>query len=352
MSLAAERPFAAGQLLPWHGFALDAPEARAAQEALNARIPGFFLLDLADGEARPRPKPAFFTDAEIGVAGRGTHPGLKRLRAYRGLLAEAMALRPPGRPVTIGLFIGDQLGFEPRVPVLAFQKPRGSRLLLLPDWDFLRHDHYRDAAFHDPIPFTDKQDKAGFAGATSGLPRITLEDVEALRPPRLRAAMAFRGHAQVDFLLPRIVQAASPEVEAAIRALGLGDLAPGWPEMFAYRYLLSMDGNGACCSRVAVALRSRSVLVKYDSPHLLHYFDRLVPWRHYIPVATDEEVLQAMALCAATPGLAEGIAEAGRDFFAAALTPDSLLAYTAELLAAYAGACRGGAPLAPSPRGA
>jgi hypothetical protein len=344
MSLAAERPFAAGQLAPWHGVPLDAPDAVAAYAAMQARIPGFFLLDLADGEVSPRPKRAFFTDEEVGVTGRGTHPALGRLRAYRRLLTEAMALHRPSRAITIGLFIGDQLGFEPPVPVLAFQKPRGSRQVLLPDWDFLRHDHYRDATFHDPIPFADKRDKAGFVGATSGLPRITLEDVQQLRLPRLRAAVAFRESPLVDFRLPRIVQAASAEVEAAIRALGLDDRAAGWPEMFAYRYLLSMDGNGACCSRVAVALRSNGVLVKYDSPHLLHYFDRLVPWRHYIPVAADAEVPRAMALCAATPGLAESIAEAGRAFHAETLTPETLLAYTAELLAAYAQACRGDLP--------
>ena len=346
MSLAAERPFAVGQVMPWHGFPLDAPEAHAVYGAMQARIPAFFLLDLMDGQVRPRPKRAFYTDEEVGVTGRGTHAALGRLRGYCGLLTQAMALRPPGRPVTIGLFIGDQLGVEPPVPVLTFQKPRGSRQLLLPDWDFLRHDHYRAASFHDPSPFALKQDKAGFVGATSGLPSITLEDVQALRLPRLRAAVAFRDSPQVDFMLPRIVQAASPEAEAAIRALGLDSRAPGWTDMFAYRYLLSMDGNGACCSSVAVALRSNSVLVKYDSPHLLHYFERLVPWRHYIPVAADAEVPRALAFCAGDPGLAEGIAEASRDFFAATLVPEVLVAYTAELLSAYAQGCSGDVPLA------
>ena len=246
--------------------------------------------------------------------------------------------------MTVGLLIRDQLGIEPPVPVLTFQKQRGSRQLLLPDWDFLRHDHYRATSFHDPVPFADKQDKAGFVGATSGLPSIKLEDVQALRLPRLRAAVAFRDSPQVDFMLPRIVQAASSEVEAAIHALGLDRRAPGWRDMFAYRYLLSMDGNGACCSRVAVALRSNSVLVKYGSPNLLHYFERLVPWRHYIPVDTDMEVLRARAFCAEQPGLAAGIAEASRDFYAATLVPEMLLSYTAELLSAYAQACRGNVP--------
>jgi hypothetical protein len=97
-----------------------------------------------------------------------------------------------------------------------------------------------------------------------------------------------------------------------------------------------MDGNGATCSRVAIALASNCALLKYDSPHHLHYFSEMIPWRHYIPIATDREVEEIVALERRSPGLFRSVAEQGKAFHRSHLRRRSVLLYTASLLRAYA----------------
>ena len=134
----------------------------------------------------------------------------------------------------------------------------------------------------------------------------------------------------------RIAGCDSDETAAAIRALDAGDREYGWAEMFGYRFILSADGNGATCSRVAVALKSHCALIRYASEHQLYYFDALVPWQHFIPVRDDEEVPAVLALCARHPEIAAQVAADGTDFYREHISRDAVSAYTLELLRLYA----------------
>jgi hypothetical protein len=231
----------------------------------------------------------------------------------------------------------------PDVPLFAYQRRRGSTVVLWPDIEFLRYDFYAQPRFQDRLAFDRKEDRAIFVGAKSGQV-LTAEAVRELAAPRLRAAVHFRDAARVAFCLPHVVQCRTAEARDAVAALGVGGRRYTWQEKYGFRYLLAIDGNGVSCSRVALGLRSNGVLVKYYSPWELHYFCRMQPWRHYIPVARDEDVTQVMDLCAATPGLAAGIAAAGQAFHAAWLERPALEAYTFELLRAYAECCGFGGP--------
>ena len=330
---------ALGQLAPWVGCPMRSDQAARQISALNAQLPFVFVLGLHQGQVRIAQKPRHYKPEEIAGTARSANRALLRAHAYRRFLAEVVARGGIRHDMHLVIAMRDLTGFEPSLPVFTFQKPRGSRLVLLPDIDFLAHDFYRDPGFTDPIPFAEKRETAVFAGATTGKPRITLDDVRQLALPRLRAAVHFRGSPRVDFRLVDLVECESADVATAIRSLGIIGQRLPWSEAYAHRYLISMDGNGATCSRVALALRSNGVLLKYASEHLLHYFDALSPWRHYLPVREDEDVTRLMDLCARHPALAEDVARQSQDFFRDNLEPQSLGAYTRDLLEAYAGMC-------------
>jgi hypothetical protein len=332
------RTLAIGQIAPWFGRRLSGAQGDAALAALNARDASVFILDIAGGEARLHEKPGHYPTEEIAGLVPPSDNLLDRAHLYRAFLEGVVRARGFGTPLRLAFTTHDKAPFEPDLPLFAYQKRHDSRLVLWPDIEFLRYRFYADPSFDDPFPFAEKAERAIFVGATSGM-LLTPAAVASLAAPRLRAAVHFRGSARVGFFLPQIVQCTTPEAAAAVAALDVAGRRHSWREMYGVRYLLAIDGNGVSCSRIALGLRSNSVLVKYDSPWQLHYFDRLLPWRHYIPVAGDADVTQAMDLCAATPGLAAGIAEAGRAFAAAWLSQPAVEDYAFELLRAYTACC-------------
>ena len=332
------RALAIGQLAPWFGRRLGGAEGDAALAELNARDASIFILDIAGGEARLHQKPGHYPAAEIAGTAPPSHNLLDRAHLYRAFVEGLVRARGFRTPLRLAFTTHDKAPFEPGLPLFAYQKPRGSALVLWPDIEFLRYRFYADPSFDDPFPFAEKAEHAIFVGATSGM-LLTPVAVASLAAPRLRAAVHFRGSARVGFFLPQVVQCTTPEAAAAVVALDVAGRRHSWREMYGSRYLLAIDGNGVSCSRVALGLRSNSALVKYDSPWQLHYFDRMLPWRHYIPVARDADVTRVMELCAATPGLAAGIAEAGRAFAAAWLSQPAVEDYAFELLRAYAACC-------------
>ena len=332
------RALATGQLAPWVGRRLSGAKGEAALAQLNARDPSIFILDIAGGEARLHEKPAHYPAAEIAGTAPPSRNLLDRAHLYRAFMQEVVRSRGFDTPVQLAFTTDDTVPFEPKLPLFAYQKQRGSALVLWPDIEFLRHRFYADPSFDDPFAFAEKADRAIFVGATSGM-LLTLDAVATLAAPRLRAAVHFKDSPRVGFFLPQIVQCTTPEAAEAVAALGVRGRRHSWREMFGFRYLIAIDGNGVSCSRVTLGLRSNSVLVKYDSPYQLHYFDRMQPWRHYIPVARDADVTRVMDLCAAMPDLATGIAEAGRDFAATWLERKAVGDYAFELLRAYAACC-------------
>lgn len=337
-SAAAAQAMSLAQIAPWAGFACHSAEATALMTQIADALPAVFVLELKGRTVRILEKPNHYPVEE--TAGETPSKDGKMVRAhyYRKHIEEVLADGWLVGEMRLLLFTDDLGSNNTPLPLFSFQKPRGSRNLLLPDIDFLQEDFYTRPELVDAIPFAEKQERAVFVGTTTG-GRHTVETVQALRAPRLRSAVHFRDSPRVDFFLPRIAQCVDNAAADAIRALGVAGRRLSWRRSYAYRYIISMDGNGATCSRVFLGLRSNSVLMKYDSPHLLYYFDHLVPWVHYIPIAQDADVLHAMDVCAVEPGLAEAIAMAGQDFCNAYLGRESVFSYTRRLLEDYHALC-------------
>jgi Glycosyl transferase family 90 len=259
----------------------------------------------------------------------------QRCQAYLGFFEEVLGAHPTIPDTTFILDVADRPISNTNVPTFQFQKPAGSESILLPDIDFLNWDYYEQPSVADTIPYAEKAISAIFVGSTSGQ-NNTVETVRSPVAPRLRAAKHFRGHADIHFFLPNLCTCENAEAERSLRDLGFGGPTISWSTQFAHRFVISIDGNGATCSRVAVALKSNSVLLKYDSPHTLFYFRGLQPWVHYIPVSADSDIENFIAIEREAPGAFATIAASGRRFAESYTSKPRVLQFAGELLAAYA----------------
>jgi hypothetical protein len=259
----------------------------------------------------------------------------RRVLLARTFLEAVVREHAFAEPIQFGLRLRDRGVHEPDVPIFAFQKRRYESTILLPDLDFVVYDFYEADRFKDSRAFADKKAEGYFVGSTTG-GIVTLDGVRAGTHPRVRAARYFRDTPQVTFEISDVVQydsdATRQEVE---RLVPLADGRRSWHHQFGFRYLISIDGNGAAWSRPAVALASNSVLVSYASPWLLHYFRGLDPWVHYIPVQADSDVIAVVDNAANAWHRDLAIAEAGVAFADAYLTRSALMSYAAGLLRQY-----------------
>lgn len=221
------------------------------------------------------------------------------------------------------------------VPVFGFQKPIGNNEIMLPDVDFFHFGFYdeRPNLQHDTA-FENKACSAIFVGSSSG-GEIDTEVARTLSLPRLRAAAYFKENPHITFRITNIVQYDTQETKTILENAGFGGEPISWDEQLRHKFLISMDGNGATCSRVVIALKSNSVLLKYESPHELYYFAGMQRWVHYIPIYSDDDVIRIVEAERRQPGLFQHIAEAGKRFANTFLTRFSTMRYTASVLEHY-----------------
>lgn len=226
-------------------------------------------------------------------------------------------------------------GFDfPDIPAFAFQRTIGSTVLLLPDIDFMAYNHYYD--YNDNILYHNKANKAIFVGSTTGAGQITQDKINKNEIPRVNSALYFRAFEDVYFDLPKITQVASDEIKAMLESMGFGSgNTVTWNEQLKNKFIISMDGNGATCSRVVIALKSNSVLLKYKSDHELFYFNKLIPYEHFIPINKDSDVLEIIAMEKNTPGKYKHISENASEFYNAYLSEEEILKYTGQMLLTY-----------------
>jgi hypothetical protein len=313
------------EMAPWRLKRVDRHEAEALFDHLNANN-WAVLYQFDNGEVSIVPKPEAVR-THIGY----NHRALSYLQFFRAL-AEAL---PKKFRTVLCMTLDDETldGFD--APVFCFQKKRGDRKPLLPDIDFLLYDFYRDPSFIDTVPYDEKIARAVFSGSTTG-GHITPSVVRTLSLPRIRAAAYFQGHARVDFRLPNIVHA-TPEAQALLETMPFCSKPRlDWKEQLQRKFILSIEGNGATCSRVVITLLSNSVLLKYNSESILYYFEGMQPWVHYVPVTDDSDVENIIDLEASNPALFKESAEAGRRFAMTYLTRAAVFEYARMLLMLYA----------------
>ena len=329
------RAWAAEQVGFWLAGSISSSDALADFDILNNSEPNVFILRAQGGRVGIAEKP-------LGPwSKRVSSLGPRRALQYRDFLEVVLRRFCPDLATTLAVYIADGALAAPPVPVFAFQKPRGNASLLLPDVDLLESDFPTIESLSDSLSYMEKHCSAIFVGSTTGS-RLNEAMVHELGLPRLRSAIFFRNHPLVEFRLPNLVQCDSSATEQLLREMGFGDgIRVSWSQQLRHRFIISMDGNGASCGRIVRGLLSNSVLLKYDSPHMLYYFSGLQPWLHYVPISCDEDVVRTVEIELRHPGFFADIAQAGQRFARSLLSRDSAILYTSELLQLYAATCSG-----------
>jgi hypothetical protein len=309
------------QLLGWRSEKLSEADVALAQLRISRNNPSIFIFDFHRGgvEMRPKPSNAAF---------------LERATLYLDLFRMVQNHYALDFSLSIAVDTADCSPEQAESPIWTFQKEVGQKTILLPDIEFLAHGFYENG-FTDPFAYDEKNSIASFAGSTTGAGTITMEMAKKGGFPRLEAARFFQNHSSVEFRLSRLVQCATPEVEQFLRSEGYGSGMTSWEQSFRNKFLISIDGNGAACSRPFVILKSNSVLLKYDSKHVLFYSHSLVPWLHFVPISRNEDVLSVLDLDKSNPELFGEIAQQGRSFAERYLTREIMHAYVASLLKEY-----------------
>jgi hypothetical protein len=319
--------WAMDELAVWRLNQLNAAATSAKFKTINETSRSIYILAFSGKSVQILEKPATINEIPSGK---------RRAFAYLGFFEALAEFLPDDFRAELALETNDKVVEKHDVPVFCFQKRRGERSVLLPDIDFLNNDFYQDKGFGDPHRYTDKMPSAIFVGSTSG-GQVTPDVARSCALPRLRAARFFQDNSRVDFLLPQIVQTTSQEASDILKKMPFCQVAKmSWPEQKLRRFLISMDGNGATCSRVAIALKSNSILLKYGSDDLLYYFRYLQPWLHYIPVTNDHDIEKILDLETAMPEFFEAIAANGTKFAEDYISHQAVFVYTIQLLLIYA----------------
>ena len=319
---------AAAQTAPWEAHALTRQGLKSAFEALSAQRHNIFVFDIKGRSVTIRPKtPALDTPLAAGQMPYF----LARARRYRMLMAFVIRAFRLDMRTTLAIDVNDYPLSGESVPVFAFQNTPQTNAILLPDVDFFGWGWYRH--MNDALAYDAKHIGAVFAGSSSGQMH-DVADIERPTNPRLVAAAHFAGHPRIDVRISRAVQC-TPDAAALLQAQPYFRPELSWPEQWKNRFLISIDGNGATCSRVALALKSNSALIKYASPYTLYYFERLAAGRDYLAVTSERDVEQIVEAELSRPGHHRDVAEAGAAFFRRVLERNHVLAYTALLLKRY-----------------
>ncbi len=314
------------ELAPWRTQKLRRTQLERQLFNISERLPSHRLYRFAGGKVALLPRPP------------GTPPSAMhedRAQHYLRFFRTVAPHLADGFNATICLGVYDKI-LGPRLPVFGLQRKADEAWLLMPDIDLLVDDFHEDPSFKDTVSYAAKVPRAVFAGGTTGGAN-TVEGILSAPLPRIASAAFFDGRLDVDFRLPRIVQCADDAARALLeRKLFCQRPELQWFEQFQSRFLISMDGNGATCARVAIALASNGVLLKYQSEQMLYYFDGLVPHVHYVPVAADQDVLDILAAERIEPGRYLPVAQAGRAFAQTYLTRARVTEYMVRLLSGYA----------------
>ena len=320
------------QLFIYSGRGISRRYVEEILDIYNTNRRYFFVFEITNGDVNIKSKPAFFSNSELRES---TNTSILRAINYRALFQDVVRSYNIEFNTVFGMEVPDEVFESAEIPVFGYQKKKGNKSILMPDIDFLHYEFYRTTKVDDIVEYSKKESKAVFAGATTGAGVITKELITNEAVPRIKTANFFKGNEFVSFTLPDIVQVESDEVRGLIANMGIGGERRDSYEQMNYKFLISMDGNGATCSRVIISLKSNSVLLKYASHNILYYFSGLIPWYNFIPIYTNEDILRIVEIERLDPGHFEFIAKNGRDFYKSNLQREHVFEYIALLLKGY-----------------
>jgi hypothetical protein len=167
-----------------------------------------------------------------------------------------------------------------------------SEIGLIPDPDFMASRGYADFLAHlekNPVPWAERKQVAYWRGATTGHGDGTEPRWESLQ--RVHLCKAVQGpHA--DLFNAGISRVQLAPGDPGIEEIPLrGYMKPyeSSLDLHKYRYQIDIDGYTSAWSALFTKLATGSAVLKVASRDGWRqwYYDRLVPWENYVPVAAD-----------------------------------------------------------------
>lgn len=220
-------------------------------KSIWSRSPAYTIcIDVDDEAVRP-----FYTTREQS-AGTGfterIEPVVRWLRHWKPIATQTVILK-----YSDGFTPADFAWFSklpPQIFVFAFCAPcalRGTNIITIPDFEFLRERYNMDFG-------------------------PTVDEYSSVSPIRAKIpGVIFRGSVRGD----RPFYVAN---HTSLRGRYMD-----WHHMLQYRGIVDLDGNTNSWRGAYWKLRSNSVVLKQHSPWCQWYYNRLVPYIHYIPLARD-----------------------------------------------------------------
>ena len=216
--------------------------------------------------------------------------------------------------------------------------------LLIPDRGFQTSGGYsrqRRQALAAPA-FDDRDDTILWRGSPTGsgaLANATMQAGDADLRQRIRMCLLLSAADRTNPQLRvdvRIVPGrnATADVAAAYRLGGIAGGSIPEDSWLGRKFAIDIDGHANAFSNLFIRLLYGCCVIKIASPAGFRqwYYDRLEPWRHYIPVADDlSDLVERIVWCRANPDACRSVAAAGRSL-ALSVTPAGETRRTIELI--------------------
>jgi hypothetical protein len=208
------------------------------------------------------------------------------------------------------------------------------RAILVPDPDFYNSGGYaelRTRACTAPA-WMKRSDVILWRGSTTGGVVRSLGSSDDLSDPdtlpRIRMCSLLRGLPQVDARIVSVVQTSNPVgLTAILRSAGL--MAEWMPEerWIEHKFAIDIDGNSNSWSNLFRSLLLGCCVIKISSPrgYRQWYYDRLLPFEHYVPVRADmSDLYQQIEWCRDNIGFCGQIAANGQMFASSMVLQEEL----------------------------
>ena len=208
----------------------------------------------------------------------------------------------------------------PSGPGLAFCGNATSHVLV-PDPVFMEFAGYaaaRNNLQRHWVPWSSRADKVFWRGASTGFRELnrakTWQEL-----PRFRLCLLVKDLARDDLFdvaISKLVQIRDQRERAEIGERGIvhDEVAPA--TFMNYKYSIDIDGNTSSWPGLFTKLMMGITVLKVDliTGYRQWYYDRLLPWKNFVPISSDmAELLQVAEWLRAHPLEAERIAAAGHE---------------------------------------
>lgn len=209
-------------------------------------------------------------------------------------------------------------GYDVRPGELAFCSNRDDAILV-PDPLFVNSDGYaefRRVALS--LPWARRRDTVLWRGTSTGAGQVTTETMAAddrrLRP-RVRMCLMLRAVPGTDVKIRKTELVSAVDRQRLVRhgVVGSKIRQSDWGR---YKFAVDIDGHTNAWSNFFVRLLLGCCVLKVQSEHGFRqwYYDRLTPWRHYVPVNADmADLIEKIAWCRSHDAECAAIAANGQN---------------------------------------